>query len=175
MQNSCGGSAANAPLPPGLGSVGYLAPVPCDRFFSFDWFILFWHFFVWCLVAIFLFSRRVHVARSMLTSLLAVAATLLMFTANTWYRVDGVGGGLNGTFKARAQTAIAGGAISAAGNLMLIMVLGLHDEKETVVDKRGVEEIPAQPMGYRAGPVETTVPVTASRTAGAPVGTATAV
>jgi hypothetical protein len=38
MQKSCGGAGgANTPLPPGLGAVGYLAPVPCDRFFSFDW------------------------------------------------------------------------------------------------------------------------------------------
>jgi len=56
----------------------------CDRFFSFDWFIIFWHFFVWVLVAVFLFSRRVHLGRSMLTSLLAIAATLLMFMCNTW-------------------------------------------------------------------------------------------
>ena len=38
MQQSCGSSGgATQALPPGLGAVGYLAPVPCDRFFSFDW------------------------------------------------------------------------------------------------------------------------------------------
>lgn len=111
----------------------------------------------------------------MLTSLLAVAATLLMFTANTWYRVNGVGSGLSGTFKTRARVTLAGAAIAAAADLMLIMVLGLHDEKD--VDRFGkTEEIHATTEGYRTGPVETTVPVTATRITGTPLaGTATAV
>ena len=110
----------------------------------------------------------------MLTSLLAVAATLLMFTANTWYRVNGVGSGLSGTFKTRARVTLAGAAIAAAANLMLIMVLGLHDEKD--VERFGkTEEIHATTGGYRTGPVETTVPVAATRTTGTPPSTATAV
>ncbi|KAG7674879.1 hypothetical protein KSW81_002389 [Nannochloris sp. 'desiccata'] len=133
------------------------------------WFILAFHFFVWFLVAVFLFSRKVHMARSMLTSLLAVAATLLMFTANTWYRVNGVGDELDGTFKKRARTALAGAAIAAAANFMLLMVLGLHDEKDTDRFEKREE------MGYRTGHVETTVPVSATRTTGAPASTATAV
>ncbi|KAL4527928.1 hypothetical protein Ndes2526B_g07718 [Nannochloris sp. 'desiccata'] len=174
MQSACGGSGVNSPIPPGMGAVGYLAPVACRRFFSFDWFILAFHFFVWFLVAVFLFSRKVHMARSMLTSLLAVAATLLMFTANTWYRVNGVGDELDGTFKKRARTALAGAAIAAAANLMLLMVLGLHDEKDTDRFEKREE------MGYRTGHVETTVPATtvpvsATRTTGAPASTATAV
>lgn len=37
MQSDCEESGVNSPIPPGLGAVGYLAPVGCDRFFSFDW------------------------------------------------------------------------------------------------------------------------------------------
>jgi hypothetical protein len=44
MQQACGSSGggvpnvgANQPISPGMGAVSYLAPVSCDRFFSFDW------------------------------------------------------------------------------------------------------------------------------------------
>lgn len=104
----------------------------------------------------------------MLTALLAVAATLLMFTANTWYRINGVGDELDDTFKERARTALAGAAIAAAANLLLLIILGLHDEKDT--DHFGKHE----EAGYRTGGVETTVPVTASRTTAAPATTDTA-
>lgn len=39
MQQACGGAAVNSAIPPGMGAVGYLAAVPCDRFFSFDWYV----------------------------------------------------------------------------------------------------------------------------------------
>ncbi len=107
----------------------------------------------------------------MLTSLLAVAATLLMFQANTWYRVNGVGSGLNSTFKTRAKTTVAGASIAAAADLLLIILLGLHDEK--YIDTR--KEPAATTIGYRTGPIETTVPVSEARTFGAPATTATAV
>jgi hypothetical protein len=103
----------------------------------------------------------------MLTSLLAVAATLLMFTANTWYRVNGTGDELDNTFKHRARTALAGAAIAAAANLLLIMILGLHDEKDVDYSHKREEAGP----GYRTGEVETTVPVTATRTTAAPAST----
>ena len=157
MQQACGGAAVNGPIPPGLGAVGYLAPVPCDRFFSFDWFILFWHFFVWLLVAIFLFSRKVHVARSMLTSLLAIAATLLMFQANTWYRINGTGSGLNGNFTARARTTFGGAIIAAIADLFLLLVLGLHDEDEYEENVKTEE--------YPAATTTTTTTTTAATTA----------
>lgn len=41
--------------------------------------------FLWLLVAFFLFSRTVHKFRHGLVTLLAIAATLLMFQTNTWY------------------------------------------------------------------------------------------
>jgi hypothetical protein len=37
MQSACGPTGVNSPIPPGMGAVGYLAPVPCNKFFSFDW------------------------------------------------------------------------------------------------------------------------------------------
>jgi Ca2+/Na+ antiporter len=83
VQQQCGRAGANSLT--NVGGSAYLAPVTCDRFFSYDWFILFFHFFVWALVAFFLFSATVHTFRHGLVTLLAVAAVLLMFLTNTWY------------------------------------------------------------------------------------------
>ena len=164
LLQSCGSAGAVA----NFGVVNYLAPVPCDRFFSFDWFILFWHFFVWLLVAIFLFSKTFHTARSMLTSLLATAATLLIFAANTWYRVNGAGSGLSGTFKTRARVTLSGAAIAAAADILMLMALGLHDERETdrSDDKRGGGALPT------ATTTTATTTETYRATTAEPVGTA---
>ena len=97
----------------------------------------------------------------MLTSFLAVAATLLCFQANTWYRVNGVGSGLNSTFKSRARTTFAGAIVSAVADLFLILVLGMHDGKETEEESTGytgrrVEETAA----YRPAAATTTTTTT---------------
>ena len=111
------------------------APVSCDVFFSFDWFITFFQFFVWALVAIFLFSNQYHIARSMLTSLLSIASVLVMLTANTWYRAFDAGGNAGGLlssiFNSRAKVMFSGALIGAIANPTLIILLGVETEKKS--------------------------------------------
>lgn len=90
-----------------------------------------------------------------------------------------MGSGLSGTFKARARTAFAGAIVSAIADLLLLIVLGLHDEKDTErfeikerVEPVGGEGVGAvRPAVYHPTGTATT---TTTTTAGAPA-TATTV
>lgn len=136
MQQKCGQAGADTVL----GPSSYLAPIPCDRFFSFDWWILFFHFGVWCALLFFIFGRTIHKARNALTGLLISVSILLIFMTNTWYRPwSGYYIPLEESFKKRAKVTFAGALVGAVSDILLLITIGLHDESATPEERRGVE------------------------------------
>jgi len=109
---------------------------------------------------------------------------------NVWYRawnaigeVPVVGPGVTSdSFNDRAKVTFSGALIGAIANLLMIILIGLHDEKETVGEHRGEEQhqfqtsyvptaampgaVPAtetETVGYREGPVATEPEATGTR------------
>ncbi|PRW44259.1 UPF0420 [Chlorella sorokiniana] len=108
------------------GQPGYLAPVPCNKLFSYPWWI--WAFltfmFVMLALGVTTFMGRL---RGMLVALSAALLVLLMNTANTFLYVNYIDG-LPGTIAARGRVLAAGAIISSIAMFLLIMVLGWHNE-----------------------------------------------
>jgi hypothetical protein len=175
MQNECGSGVNNIVL----GQVHYLSSTSCDRFYSFDWFITFFQGFVWLVLLPVIVGRQIHKSRNMSTGLLIVASLLLINMTNVWYRAwSGIGdipvlerGLLTDSYDSRAKVTFAGALVGAVANLLMIFLIGLHDEKDT--EGRGGEQrqfqtsyvptgampgaTPTEPetSGYREGPVAT--------------------
>jgi hypothetical protein len=157
MQSRCGVAGANNII--FWGATSYLAPVPCNRFFSFDWFILFFQGFVWLLLALFVLTRTVHKFRTGLTAFLAISSVLLMLQTNTWVRtITYEDSGLDNSFKRRAYVAFSGALVSAIANLLMLLLMGWHDEK--AVAESGREKT----GGYVTESYQTTAPATTPAT-----------
>ncbi|KAL4522896.1 hypothetical protein Ndes2437B_g00055 [Nannochloris sp. 'desiccata'] len=190
MQNACGNGIDNVVL----GQTHYLAPVACDRFYSFDWFITFFQGFVWLVLLPVILGRQIHKSRNMSNGLLIVASLLLIHMTNVWYHAwNGVGavpgfgqGVLTNSYNRRAKVAFSGALIGAVANLLMMIFIGLHDEKATTAERRGGEQrqfqtsyVPtgampgatpahvstteAETIGYREGPVATEPAATGTR------------
>jgi preprotein translocase subunit SecG len=155
MQQSCGSGLSNVLTGGGGGSVGYLAPVSCNHLFQYTWWISFFHFFTWFLVAAYLLMNVIHKSRPALTGILAVAAVLLMDTANTYLAFNYIPG-LTSTMAKRTRTTVAGAAIAAAADLLLILLIGWHDTTTTVKERGDVD--------YREEARYTTTPVAGTTT-----------
>jgi hypothetical protein len=183
-QNECGKGLDNV----FFGQVDYLGPVSCDKLYSFDWFITFFQFFVWLLLLPAIAANQVHRARNMSTGLLMVASILLIHMTNVWYRAwSGVGDAviLTNTYSTRAKATFSGALIGAVADLFMIIFIGLHNEKASIVEERKggeqsqfqtsyvatgampgatpvhVATTQAETIGYREGPVATEPAATA--------------
>lgn len=152
LQQRCGTS--NASQPP-LGYSAYLGAVSCDRFFSFDWFILFFEGFISILLFLFLILRRINTWRYSILGLLISATILLMFQTNTWYTAFRGLGPSYGNFTTRAKAAFSGALVGAVGNLLCILSIGTH------LDQPVSEKKEAQ--GYRPSGAETYVTTESER------------
>lgn len=150
LQNECGSGLNNQ----AFGTTSYLAAVPCNRFFSFDWFILFFQLFVWIVILPLLFTRRIHKARNAVNGLLVVASILLCALTNTWYRgFSGLGQDFNNqTFSNRSKAVFSGSLVGAVADLFLILFIGLYRE-EGHDDTEGRENVHvyAHRVGQSAG------------------------
>lgn len=127
MQQACGGS--DAPSLTTAGAAGYLAPVSCDRFFRYLWWI--WALFLFVLVVAALALARASMAkmRGVIIGLVAVLVTLTMNTANTFlYIGDGGWSAISGLFRARARVTVAGAIISSIALFLMLILAGMHDE-----------------------------------------------
>lgn len=124
MQQACGSTPLGSTITGyGGGSTGYLGPVDCDHLFQYTWWILFLHFFVWFLVLVYLIMNVVHKTRGALIGMLAVAAVLLMDTANTYLMFNYIPG-FTGKMASRTRATVAGAIVSAVADLFLILVIG---------------------------------------------------
>ena len=162
LQQRCGQAGANRLF----GATSYLAAVSCDKLFSFDWWILFWQGFVVFVLFFFIVSRQLHKWRAGASGVLTVAALLLMFQTNTFYHIwSGTGiPNVDSTFNKRAKVAFAGALVGAVADLLLIIMIGLHDEKATPEERTGARaEEPMMTYVPLAAPIAPT-PAPAVRT-----------
>ncbi|KAI7836796.1 hypothetical protein COHA_009341 [Chlorella ohadii] len=102
------------------GQPGYLAPVACNKLFSYPWWIWAFLTFMFVLLAVgaTTFNGRL---RGMLVALSAALLVLLMNTANTFLYVNYIDG-LPGTIAARGRVLAAGAIMSSIALFLLIMV-----------------------------------------------------
>ena len=163
MQSSCGGSDANFLL--SGGSAGYNAPVSCDTFFSYAWWIAFYNIAVWIVTAVTL-AGNLPRFRPGIIALLAISIMQSMETANNYLYYDTLPTS-SGAFVARA-------IIKSVALLLLVALIGARDERVTVFEppapgagkrgkKRGAEALPPlgpppsvsvlepEPLGVRPG------------------------
>lgn len=136
LQNDCGGAGTNRLW----GGTGYFAPTSCSKFYRYPWWITFYTLFVLLLTLAFVAIRKVHAFRTALVGLLAVLTLLLMDSTNTFFGAKELAEGQNisGASKARARVWMAGGIIGSFASFVLIMLLGIHDERQPI-SERGVE------------------------------------
>lgn len=123
MQASCDSSGGLGLLRGGLATVHYLGPVSCSHILQYAWWITFLHFFAWLLVLAYLAMKVIHKSRTALVGILAIAAVLLMDTANTFLMVKYIPD-ISGTMGKRVRTAIAGAIIAAVADVLLILIIG---------------------------------------------------
>lgn len=123
MQSACGDTTINQV------TVGYLAPISCDHFFQYTWWITYLHWFVGVMVIFYLVTGVLSRTRISLVGLCAVAAVLLMDTANTYLYFNNVPG-LTSTMAASTKVTVAGAVVSAVADLLLMMLLGWTAEKD---------------------------------------------
>lgn len=71
-------------LPPSSRSPPPFLPARCDRLYSFDWWITFYHLFLWAVLLPLILGRQLHKARNAVTGLAIVGALLAMHMTNTW-------------------------------------------------------------------------------------------
>lgn len=150
MQSMCSANVLNTLTSVGGGSVGYLAPVSCGHFFQYTWWILVLHFFAWCMVLAYLLGNLIHKNRAALVGILAVAAVLLMDTANTYLMVKYLALPGTGTLSTRAKLTVAGAIIAAVADLLLILAIGWHDDKTTLKEQGYGRAVHDTTPGYGA-------------------------
>jgi len=137
MQSNCNTTSLNGLHLTSLGGVGYpgyLAPVSCGHFFQYTWWITFLHFFAWCLVLAYALGNLLHKTRAALVGILAVAAVLLMDTANTYLMYEYLPGVTSSMMK-RVRVTIAGAIIAAIADLLLLLLIGFHDDTTTAKER----------------------------------------
>jgi hypothetical protein len=160
MQSNCNTTSLNGLHLTSLGGVGYpgyLAPVSCGHFFQYTWWITFLHFFAWCLVLAYALGNLLHKTRAALVGILAVAAVLLMDTANTYLMHEY----LSTTVIRRMRVIIAGAIIAAIADLLLLLLIGFHDDTTTAKERGEVGGYNVNATdAYTTAPATHTVPVT---------------
>uniref|UniRef100_A0A1D1ZXF4 Uncharacterized protein n=1 Tax=Auxenochlorella protothecoides TaxID=3075 RepID=A0A1D1ZXF4_AUXPR len=121
LQSACGDSGATSLLR--AGSAGYLAPVTCNRFYSYVWWTVWYDFFAIILVAYLLATSRIHTLRYGAIGFLIPVTYLLMSTSDVAQALWHIG-----VSPSRAKVLLAGGIISSIFQVVLIVLLGIHDE-----------------------------------------------
>eukprot|EP00887_Chlorella_sp_A99_P005657 scaffold1.g5657.t1 len=137
MQKECGASPVNALTQ--AGPAGYLAPISCDKFFRYLWWIWALLLTVLVIAAVGLATATINMfrpgggkwrgQRGALVGLLAVTVTLLMDTANTFLYISDAGFPLvTGVMVTRARVTVAGAIISAVALFVMLILAGYYDE-----------------------------------------------
>jgi hypothetical protein len=128
-QRFCGRSAANSLTVTGGSS--YFANVSCDNLYRLTWFTVWYQIAMIIVVPVVLGMGAVHKWRYGLIGLLVPVTYLLMETANAFFlqklNID--------SEKATSRTMLAGSIIGCLANYMLIILLGVRDEKARAAEK----------------------------------------
>jgi hypothetical protein len=122
-QRFCGRSSANAITVAGGSS--YFAHVPCDKLYRLTWFIVWYQIAMIIIVPVVLLIGAVHKWRYGLIGLLLPLTYLLMETSNAFFLQKSNIDSENAT----SRTMLAGSIIGCIANFMLVILLGVRDEK----------------------------------------------
>jgi hypothetical protein len=125
MQSDCSDASANLFL--GGGSSGYLAPVDCDRFFSYAWWTVFYDLIYLIILAVCLAAGAIYLFRGGLVGLTAINIMLAMNLTNTFLYYNNVTTMVD-TFGQRARVTVAGGILKAIASFFILGMLGWKDE-----------------------------------------------
>lgn len=118
------------------GAVGYLGPgLSCSKFYGFTWWVTWYVFFLVVLVPALAATGGVPKFRAGLLALLALAAMLVGDVASTFFYWKHLGVG--GTPQDRAMTMLAGAIIASIALYLLILTVGVVDEKRERVEATG--------------------------------------
>ncbi|PSC69847.1 membrane transporter [Micractinium conductrix] len=126
LQNDCG--ASNVTDPTVAGTVGYLAPINCDRFYSYSWY----EFFMLIIIAAFLGGALVHKWRMGLVGLMVPLVVLLQYTCDTYLGLWETAPS-GGNQQSRAKTLFAGSLISTISIYAITILFGVFDEKSATM------------------------------------------
>lgn len=132
VQNCGGGSTDALAL---AGTLGYLGPVSCDKFFGYTWWITWYVFFLTILIPILTAAGSLNKFRAGLLGLMGPATMLCGDAANTfnyWNHVP-----VGSTAVARARTMMAGCIVSAISLFVIIILVGIVDEKSERLETTG--------------------------------------
>lgn len=124
QQNKCGAARAGSPGWLQAAISGYFAPVPCDKFFQFPWFVSWYQLFMSLVVAVVLGMGSVHTWRYGVIGMLAPLFYLVTATANAFVYQE------RGVDQSSARAVLAGAILGAVSDSALIMLLGVRDEDE---------------------------------------------
>ncbi|KAL4439218.1 hypothetical protein ABPG77_004120 [Micractinium sp. CCAP 211/92] len=113
------------------GTVGYLAPISCGRFYSYAWWTTWYAFAMLIVVPIFLAAGWVHKWRMGLIGLLIPLVVLLQYTCDTFLGLWETGP-QGGSQEARSKALFSGSIISVISVYIIIILLGVFDERATV-------------------------------------------
>eukprot|EP00887_Chlorella_sp_A99_P005041 scaffold4.g5041.t1 len=151
LQQNCGSSGADAITT--AGAVGYLAPVSCDKFYRYTWWITWYLFLMVVLTPIVLAAGHLRFFRAGMVGLWAPLLVLLMDTANTYLYFNGLSS-VSGTLLSRARVTVAGAVISSIGGFLVLVGLGVHDERGAAAAARATGEPKGETYGgvYQPSP-----------------------
>ena len=142
MQASCGGTNVQSVG----GLAGYNAPISCDHFFGYTWWITFYNLgFVLAAIGT-MATGNMSRFRPGLIGLGAIAAMQAMVCANTFLSLNQLNIDSE-TFKTRARVTVAGAVIKAIATLLFLIFAGMRDEKDTWVEET------TQPAKKEKGPL----------------------
>jgi hypothetical protein len=128
-QRFCGRSSANSLTT--TGGASYFANVPCDKLYRLTWFTVWYQIAMIIIVPVVLGMGAVHKWRYGLVGLLLPITYLLMETANAFFlqkfTID--------SEQKTSRTMLAGAIIGCISNFVLIILLGVRDEKARAMEK----------------------------------------
>jgi hypothetical protein len=136
------------------GTAGYLGPVSCSKFYGYTWWITWYIFLLLIVVPILAAKRSLGHFRGGLLGLLALGVMLVGDTANTFNLWNHLG--FSKTAEDRARVMIAGTIIVSIAMYLLIMLIGIADEKGEKVQTSG--EPTGETFGGRYVPKPGTTP-----------------
>jgi hypothetical protein len=128
-QNYCSRSSANSITVAGGSS--YFAKVSCDKLYRLTWFTVWYQIAMSIAIPIVLAMGAVHKWRYGVIGLLVPVTYLLMETTNAFFlqklNID--------SERATSRAMLAGAIIACIANYVMIILLGVRDEKARVVEK----------------------------------------
>jgi hypothetical protein len=129
------------------GTAGYLGPVSCSKFYGYTWWIIWYVFLLLIVVPILAGKGSLGTFRGGLLGLLALGVMLVGDTANTFNLWNHLG--FSGQTEDRARVMIAGSIFVSIALYLIILLVGVADEKGEKVETSGEPSAGEETYGGR--------------------------